>query len=69
MQAEFAINGVTSLELTMHDVLDGMEDFASQFGYQDFNGCFEILSIDPPHAIAPTRPKAAAPVALKLVAR
>lgn len=69
MQAELAINGITSLELTMHDVLDGMEDFASQLSYQDFNGCFEILSIEPPHAVTPIHKKPATPLTLKLVAQ
>ena len=68
MQAELAINAVTSLELTMHDVLDGMEDFSSQFGFQDFAGCLEILAIEPPTTATALPSKLVTPVKLALVA-
>jgi|GEM_PF-2282439 len=46
--AEPHINGVTALEMTMRDVLDGMEEFTATSAWESTPGCFEILSIEPP---------------------
>lgn len=65
MSDEVRINGVSSLEMTMRDVLDNMEDAACQLAYDSIPDCFEILSIEPP---APSGPPPAhegpAPAAL-----
>ena len=53
MSDEVRINGVSSLEMTMRDVLDNMEDAACQLAYDSVPDCFEILSIEPP---APSGP-------------
>lgn len=44
------ISPITPLELTMREVLDGMDDFACGFAYQSTPGVFEILAIEPPEA-------------------
>lgn len=36
------------LEITMRDVLDGLEDAASYVGFQSVADTLEILSIEPP---------------------
>ena len=36
-----------ALELTMRDVLEGLEQMALVEGYGDYGDCFEILSIEP----------------------
>lgn len=48
MQA-IRINTVTPLELTMREVLDGMDDLASGFAWQSTPGVFEIIAIEAPH--------------------
>jgi len=42
------ITRVSALELTMRDVLDGLDDFACEFAYSNRPGEFEILAIEPP---------------------
>lgn len=49
MQA-FRINHITPLELTMREVLDGMDDLASGFAWQSTPGVFEIIAIEAPAA-------------------
>lgn len=42
------IKGSKALEMIMRDVLDGLEDFATQSGYApEHSGTFEILSVEP----------------------
>lgn len=55
------INGVSALEMTMRDVLDGLEDFASDFAFAaGAPDTFEILAIEPVdapwHRAAPPPP-------------
>jgi len=40
--------GQKALEITMRDVLDGLEDAASYINYQSVPDTIEILSIEPP---------------------
>lgn len=49
MQA-LRINHITPLELTMREVLDGMDDLASGFAWQSTPGVFEIIAIEAPAA-------------------
>lgn len=42
-----------ALEITMRDVLDGMEELASLDAYWFESGCLEILSIERPAPAAP----------------
>lgn len=48
-----------ALELTMRDVLEGLEELANLDVYWFDTGCLEILGIEPP--AAETHAKAAAP--------
>ncbi|MDV3237692.1 MAG: hypothetical protein LOY58_02415 [Gammaproteobacteria bacterium] len=45
-----------SLELSMRDVLDGLEELVSLDVYRFEPGCFEILSIERPIPESPTVP-------------
>lgn len=45
---EKTIHADQAIELMMRDVLEGMEDFATQFGYRPWPGEFQIISIAPP---------------------
>lgn len=47
-----------SLELSMRDVLDGLEELVSLDVHRFEPGCFEILSIERPIAGSPTVPAA-----------
>ncbi len=49
MQA-LRINHITPLELTMREVLDGMDDLASGFAWQSTPDVFEIIAIEAPAA-------------------
>jgi len=40
------INTIPPLELTMREVLDGLDDFASGFAWQSTPGVFEIIAIE-----------------------
>ncbi len=42
------INGVSALEMTMRDVMAGLEDMATDFAYASAPDCFEILAIEAP---------------------
>lgn len=53
------VPGGKALEMTMRDVLDGLEDFATLAAYEASGGVFEILSIEPPNA--PTAERATLP--------
>lgn len=53
-----AIYGVTALELTMRDVLSGMEELANGTAFAAFEGEFEILAIEPPEPASPPAERA-----------
>lgn len=40
--------GIKRLEITMRDVMDGLEDAAGYMNYQSVPNVVEILSIEPP---------------------
>lgn len=42
------INQVSPLEITMREVLDGLDDLASGFAWQSTPGVFEIIAIEAP---------------------
>lgn len=44
------INTITPLELTMREVLDGLDDLASGFAWQSSPDVFEIIAIEAPEA-------------------
>jgi hypothetical protein len=48
MKATLSKREVKLLEITMRDVLDGLEDAASYVGYLSVPDTLEILSIEPP---------------------
>ncbi|MDH5599913.1 MAG: hypothetical protein OEY78_01290 [Gammaproteobacteria bacterium] len=48
MSVKLSKHGIKRLEVTMRDVLDGLEDVASYINYQSTPGVVEILSIEPP---------------------
>ncbi len=52
------VTPITSLELTMREVLAGMDDFATGFAYRGAPDSFEILAIEAPDD-APCRADAA----------
>lgn len=60
MGERHAINGITALELTMREVMAGMEDLSCEFAFGASCADFEILSIEPPeddrHLAPPPRP-------------
>ncbi len=45
---KLSIRGIKRLEITMRDVLDGLEDAASYMNYHSSPDIIEILSIEPP---------------------
>ncbi|MFK5914804.1 MAG: hypothetical protein QM484_10545 [Woeseiaceae bacterium] len=47
MSKKFSIPGLKRLEITMRDVIDGLEDAASYMNYQSQPDVVEILSIEP----------------------
>ena len=73
-----AVRGDKALELTMRDVLGGLDEFATMVGYEAYCDTFEIVSIEPLQREAPTvipvpRPAAGErrtghPPALRLIA-
>ena len=48
MSANSKTRGIKRLEITMRDVLDGLEDAASYMNYHSSPDIIEILSIEPP---------------------
>ena len=42
------VAGNQALEMTMRDVLDGMEELSTMVGFATAAGCMEILSVEPP---------------------
>jgi len=53
MSVKLSIRGIKRLEVTMRDVMDGMEDAACYMNYLSAPETVEILSIDPPGRAAP----------------
>ena len=47
MSVKISTRGIKRLEVTMRDVLDGMEDAASYMNYHSVPEVVEILSIEP----------------------
>ena len=54
MPVRISKRGIKRLEVTMRDVLDGLEDAASYMNYKSTPEVVEILSIEPPGR--PTQP-------------
>lgn len=48
MPVKLSIRGIKRLEVTMRDVMDGLEDAASYMNYLSVPETVEILSIEPP---------------------
>ena len=48
MAVKLSKRGIKRLEVTMRDVLDGLEDAASYMNYKSSPDVVEILSIEPP---------------------
>ena len=48
MSIKLSSRGIKYLEITMRDVLDGLEDAASYMNYQSVPETVEVLSIEPP---------------------
>jgi len=48
MSIKLSTRGIKRLEITMRDVLDGLEDAASYMNYHSSPDIIEILSIEPP---------------------
>jgi len=48
MSVKLSTRGIKRLEITMRDVMDGMEDAASYMNYLSVPETVEILSIEPP---------------------
>ena len=48
MTVKLSKSGIKRLEVTMRDVLDGLEDAASYMNYRSSPDVVEILSIEPP---------------------
>lgn len=56
MPAKISKRGIKRLEVTMRDVLDGLEDAASYINYRSTPEIVEILSIEPPgRSVQPTQ--------------
>ena len=51
------VRGDLALEMTMRDVMDGLEEQAVIAAYATAAGCVEILSIEPPGAEIHTLPR------------
>ena len=48
MSVKLSTRGIKRLEITMRDVMDGMEDAASYMNFLSVPESVEILSIEPP---------------------
>ena len=48
MSVKLSTSGIKRLEISMRDVLDGLEDAASYMNYRSSPDVVEILSIEPP---------------------
>jgi hypothetical protein len=48
MSVKLSTRGIKRLEVTMRDVLDGLEDAASYMNYHSSPETVEVLSIEPP---------------------
>ena len=48
MSIKLSTRGIKSLEISMRNVLDGLEDAASYMNYHSSPDVVEILSIEPP---------------------
>ena len=48
MQSKQSTRGIKRLEVTMRDVLDGLEDAAVYMNYHSRSDIVEVLSIEPP---------------------
>lgn len=48
MSVKLSTRGIKRLEITMRDVMDGLEDAASYMNYLSVPESVEILSIEPP---------------------
>jgi len=46
--SKLSTRGIKRLEVTMRDVMDGLEDAASYINYESSPDIVEILSIEPP---------------------
>jgi len=57
MPVKLSTRGIKRLEVTMRDVMDGLEDAASYLNYQSTPDIVEILSIEPPGRPAPGEQK------------
>ena len=55
MTVKLTANGLKRLEMTMRDVMDGLEDAASYMNYQSTPDVVEILSIEAPGREADSR--------------
>lgn len=66
MHCKKTIKPHLALEMTMHDVLAGMEDFATEFAFHDMGGEFEILGIEPATPNLATEVAAPAPLVREL---
>lgn len=53
MSAKLSTRGLKCLEVTMSDVMDGLEDAASYMNYLSVPETVEILSIEPPSRSLP----------------
>ncbi len=53
MSIKLSTRGIKRLEVTMRDVLDGLEDAASYMNYRSSPDIVEILSIEAPGRPAP----------------
>ena len=57
MPVKLSNRGIKRLEVTMRDVMDGLEDAASYMNYHSTPDIIEILSIEPPGRSAPSEQK------------
>ena len=57
MSVKLSNRGIKRLEVTMRDVMDGLEDAASYMNYRSTPDIVEILSIEPPDRPAPSEQK------------
>ena len=48
MSIKLSTRGIKRLEITMRDVMDGLEDAASYMSYHSSPDIIEVLSIEPP---------------------
>lgn len=57
MSVKLSNRGIKRLEVTMRDVMDGLEDAASYMNYRSTPDIVEILSIEPPGRSTPNEQK------------